>query len=158
MRNGKQSDKATVRYEAPEMPWQREIERFLERAWIPWAATRRWRRPWMPDDWMPDVDVFEHEGNLVVRADLPGVKREDIQVSVEGERLVVHGHRQEEKKVEEEDYHHSERRMGSFTRTLALPDGFDPAAIKATYKDSVLQVTVPKPTAPELATTTIEIN
>ena len=147
MENGKQKDKAAVRYEPREMLWPREIEQFLERAWIPLPAIRRWRRPWMPDEWMPDLDVFEREGSLVIRADLPGLKREDVQVKVEGETLVLHGHRDEEKHVKENDYHHAERRTGTFTRTLALPDGFNPDAIEATYKDGVLEVMVPKPTA-----------
>lgn len=149
MENGKQVDKAAVRYEPREALWPREIERFLERAWIPWAATRRWRRPWMPDEWMPEIDIFEREGKLVVRADLPGVKREDVQVRVEGETLIVNGHREEGKEVKEKDYHHSERRTGAFTRTVALPDGFDPDAIEATYQDGVLEVTIPKPAVAE---------
>src|SRR6266496_1769788 len=95
MQNEQPRDKAAVNYAPPEMLWPREIDRFLERVWIPWTATRRWRRPWMPEEWMPEMDVFEREGKLVVRADLPGVKREDVQVRVEGETLVVHGHRAE---------------------------------------------------------------
>jgi HSP20 family molecular chaperone IbpA len=146
MENGKQTDKAAVRYE-PRILWPREIERFLERAWIPWTATRRWRHPWMPEEWMPETDIFEREGKLVVRADLPGVKGEDVQVRVEGETLIVRGHREEDKEVTESDYHHSERRTGAFTRTVTLPEGFNPDAIEATYRDGVLEVTIPKPAA-----------
>lgn len=118
MPNGKKRDGVAVRYEPREI-LPREIERFLERAWIPWRATRRWRRPWMPDEWMPDMDVFEREGKLVVRADLPGVKREDVQVRIEGETLVLHGHREEDKEVNS----HSRmlRRANWSGRSRAIP-------------------------------------
>jgi HSP20 family protein len=145
MENGK-NDRTPARYQPI---WPREIERFLEHVWIPTSAIRRWRRPWMPDEWVPDIDILEREGKLVVRADLPGVKREDVEVRVEGETLVIHGHRHEETEINEKDYHHSERRTGTFTRTLALPEASSPEAIEATYKDGVLEITVPKPTAAE---------
>ena len=152
--NSAKKDKAVVSYE-PEMLWPREFERFLEHAWIPWKATRRWRRPWMADEWMPDMDIFEREGKLVVRADLPDVKREDLEVSLEGKRLILHGQRAEEKEVNEKDYHQSERRTGTYTRTIPLPDGFDPNTIEATFSHGVLEVTVPKPAVSEA--TPIEI-
>ena len=149
MRNGGQRGKVAVRNQPQNLLWPLGIDRFFERAlgfgpWFPWIPTRRWRRPWMPDEWMPDMDLFEQEGKLVVRADLPGLKREDLEVKVEGETLVVHGHREKEE-VEATEYHHCERRTGAFTRTVALPDGFAPDAIEATYKDGVLEVTIPKP-------------
>jgi HSP20 family protein len=137
--------KEAVYSATPEIPWTPGIKQLLEHAWIPTSAIRRWRRPWMPDEWMPDTDVFEREGKLVVSTDLPGVKREDVQVGVEGETLVIHGHRKEEKEVQESGYHHTERRTGTFTRTVALPDGIDPAGIEATYSDGVLEVAIPKP-------------
>jgi HSP20 family protein len=158
MENGKQRDKVAVRGEPRELLWPREIDRFLERAWIPWTATRRWRRPWMPEEWMPEMDVFERDGKLVVRADLPGMKREDVQVRLEGETLVVHGHRQEKEEVKEKDYHHCERRTGAFTRTVVLPDGFDPGAIDANYQDGVLEVTVPKPATSQPKPVQIQVN
>lgn len=157
MENGKQRQKVAVRAAPRELTWPREVERFLERAWIPWTATRRWRRPWMPDEWMPDMDIFEREGKLVVRTDLPGVKREDVQVRVEGDTLVLHGHRDEEKEVDENDYHHCERSTGTFTRKLALPDGFNADAIEATYTNGVLEVTIPKPAAAESKTVQIPV-
>jgi HSP20 family protein len=149
MENGKQKSKTAVRYEPREMLWPRGIEGFLERAWIPSTAIRRWRRPWMPDEWMPDTDVFEREGKLVVRADLPGMQRDDLEVKVQGGTLVLVGHREDEKEVKEKGYHRRERRTGAFTRTVALPDGFDPDAIEATYQDGVLEVTIPRPAAAE---------
>jgi HSP20 family protein len=152
MRSGQQRGKVAVRSQPQDLLWQRDLDRFFKRGfglgpWFPWVPTRKWRRPWMPDEWMPDMDLFEREGKFVVRTDIPGMKREDLEVKVEGETLVVHGHREEKDEVKEKDYHHCERRAGEFTRTVALPDGFDPDAIEATYQDGVLEVTVPKPAA-----------
>ena len=154
MRNGKQRGKVAVRDQPQELLWPSGMDRFFERffglgPWFPWVPTRRWRRPWMPDEWMPDMDLVEREGKLVIRADIPGMKHEDLEVKVEGETLVVHGHREEKEEVKEKDYSHCERRTGAFTRTVALPDGFNPDAIEATIKDGVLEVTVPKPATVE---------
>lgn len=149
MDNGKQKDTAAVRYEPRETLWPREIERFLERAWIPRPAIRRWRRPWMPEEWVPDMDIFESAGKVVIRADLPGTKREDIQVRVEGDRLIVHGHREKTEEVKEKGYYHNERRTGAFTRAIPLPAGFNPEAIEATYNNGLLEVTIPMPAAAE---------
>jgi len=157
MENGKQNGQFAVREQPRNLLWPPEVNRFLEHAWIPWTATRRWRRPWMAEEWMPEIDVFERDGKLVVRADLPGLKREDLEVQVQGETLIVHGHRDKKEDVEQKDYHHCERRTGAFTRTVTLPDGFDPDAIEATYQDGVLEVTVPKPAAVEAKPVQIQV-
>jgi HSP20 family protein len=96
----------------------------------------------MPDEWMPDMDLFVRGGKLVVRADIPGVTREDVEVKIEGQTLVLQGEREEE--IKEEDCFQCERPRGGFVRTVDLPSGFDPRAIEAIYKDGVLEVTVPK--------------
>jgi HSP20 family protein len=96
---------------------------------------------------MPDVDVFEKDGNVVVRTDLPGLRPEDIDVSVEGDVLTIKGHREEEKEVKEEDYYCSERATGDFVRTVRLPEGVTADKVEAHYENGVLEVTVPKPAA-----------
>ncbi len=142
-----------VRERGPRGPlaWPEDVERFLERAmrglgpwplWRPWRF-RRWVRPAL--EWEPDVDVFEREGKIVVRADLPGVKREDVEVTVEGDMLVIHGRREEEKEIKEEDYYRCERATGEFSRGISLPEGVDPDSIEAAFEDGVLEVAVPKP-------------
>lgn len=107
-----------------------------------------WRRPYMPDEWFPDVDVFERNGKLVVRADLPGIKRDDINVAVDGDILTISGHREGKEEVKEADYYRSERQTGAFTRALRLPEGFKADQIEATYHEGVLEVAVPKSAAP----------
>jgi HSP20 family protein len=95
------------------------------------------------------MDVYEKDGKIVMQVDLPGMKREDIDVSVEGDMLVVRGHREEEKETKEEDYHRSERATGTFMRSIRLPEGTNSDAIQATYKEGVLEVSVPQPATPE---------
>ena len=95
--------------------------------------------------WTPRLDVFEKGGTLVVKAELPGVKREDLQVALDGTDLIIRGERQEEREVEEADYHRSERSYGSFYRRLALPFEVAAEQITAAFSDGVLEVTVPQP-------------
>jgi HSP20 family protein len=99
----------------------------------------------LADTWTPRADVFEQNGNIVVKAELPGVKKEDIDVAVEDGDLVVRGERTSEETVEEKDYLRMERSSGGFYRRLPLPEGTTAEQIAATYKDGVLEVTVPKP-------------
>ena len=106
---------------------------------------------------MPDVDVFERSGKLVVRTDLPGMRREDIDVSVEGDLLTIKGHREEEKEVKEEDYFCSERATGEFTRTVRLPEGVSADHVEAQYENGVLEVKLPKPVATATAAVKVPV-
>jgi len=92
-------------------------------------------------EWTPEIDVFEQEDVTVVRADLPGVKREDFDISVEGNTLHIEGHREEEQ-AKTADYY-SERPLGRFSRTVQLPEGVDANAIEAVYQDGVLELRIP---------------
>lgn len=156
MGNGKTKEqKLEVRRSAPLWPaWPEEMESLLDRAWRgfglrPWIRPRL--QPWLSRDerWLPNIDVFEREGKLIVRADLPGLKREDIEVVLEGDTLVIRGHRAEEKEVKEEGYYRCERASGEFYRAIDLPEGVKPESIEAGYKDGVLEVSVPTPVAKE---------
>jgi HSP20 family protein len=99
--------------------------------------------------WLPDMDVFDKDGKTVVRLDLPGLKREDIDVTVEGDMLVIHGHREEATEIEEKDYYCAERASGEFSRAITLPEGATAESVEATYTDGILEVVVPKPAATE---------
>lgn len=94
--------------------------------------------------WVPPVDVMENENELVVKADLPELKFEDIHVGLENGTLTIKGERKFEKKTEKGGYHRIERGYGEFERAFALPETVDPEAVKADYKDGVLTVTLPK--------------
>ena len=124
--------------------WPEEFERYFDRHMREWPL-RFWRRPIEAAAWMPDVDVFEKEGKLIVRTDLPGLRSEDIDVSVEGDMLTIKGHREEEKEIKEEDYFCSERATGDFLRTVRLPEGAKADKVEAHYENGVLEVTIPKP-------------
>jgi HSP20 family protein len=94
--------------------------------------------------WAPSVDIFEHEGNLVLRAELPGIEPKDVDVHVENNVLTLRGERKFESEVKREKYHRVERAYGTFSRSFTLPNVVDTEKIKAEYKDGVLQVTLPQ--------------
>jgi HSP20 family molecular chaperone IbpA len=95
--------------------------------------------------WSPQVEVFERGNNLVVRADLPGMSREDVDVEVDDDALIVRGERRHEFENDEGGVYRSERSYGSFYRAIPLPEGTDPSACQATFRDGVLEITLPKP-------------
>lgn len=96
-------------------------------------------------DWTPTVDVQRCDGSLVVLAELPGLKKEDVKVEVSDEALVVQGERQQEHKEDHEGYHRRERNYGSFYRSIPLPEGAKTDQVKAELKDGVLKVSIPVP-------------
>lgn len=97
-------------------------------------------------EWNPQVEVLERNGKLIVRADLPGVKQEDLHVRLEDELLVLSGERRSDRTEEREGFWRSERSYGRFERAVALPPGVDPSACDARFEDGVLeiQLTLPK--------------
>lgn len=96
-------------------------------------------------DWMPTMDVFNKNGDMVVKADLPGVKKEDVSVAIENGDLVIRGHRKEETEVKETDYYRTERMQGEFLRRMALNFEADPKKVVAKFVDGVLEVKIPRP-------------
>jgi len=95
--------------------------------------------------WVPTLDAWETDDALVYAFDLPGVPQDGISVEVEDGTLTVSAERERGTDVSQERYHRFERRFGSFARTVGLPQGITEDAIKAAYKDGVLEITVPKP-------------
>ncbi len=94
-------------------------------------------------DWNPRVDVIRKDDSIVVRADIPGVRKEDITVEVDDDHLVLKGKRESSEEEKREGYYRSERSYGSFYRSIPLPKGVDKEQVKAGYKDGVLEVNVP---------------
>lgn len=92
--------------------------------------------------WVLAVDVVSKDGDLVIRAELPGVKREDVDVTVHNGVLTISGERKEEREEKEAGYLLRERRYGSFRRSMSLPEGASESDVKATFEDGVLEVTV----------------
>jgi HSP20 family molecular chaperone IbpA/uncharacterized membrane protein len=98
--------------------------------------------------WAPQVDLEQHGDQLVVTAELPGVKSEDVRVEIAENRLVLQGERRSERETTEGGVYRSERQYGSFHRTIRLPDGADPDSARATMADGVLRVSLKAPRAP----------
>ncbi len=97
--------------------------------------------------WIPAMDLVENEGEFVLRADLPGVDEKDVKIELQDGVLTVSGERKAEHEERKEGYYRIERSSGSFARSLTLPEGVDPSAIKASFNRGVLEIHVPKPAA-----------
>jgi HSP20 family protein len=93
-------------------------------------------------EWAPSMDVLEEDGNLVIRAELPGVKQEDVDITVHDRVLTISGQRREVMETERGSYHVRERRRGAFSRSVMLPQDVDEDRIRARYEDGILEVTV----------------
>ncbi|MBI1791902.1 MAG: Hsp20/alpha crystallin family protein [Acidobacteria bacterium] len=107
--------------------------------------------------WSPDVDILETENELVLKADLPEVKLEDIEVRVEHDTLSLKGERTFEKEEKAKGYHRIERSYGSFSRSCTLPDSVDSEQVRAAYKNGVLTVTLPKKEAAKPRQVKVEV-
>ncbi len=94
--------------------------------------------------WNPNVDIFEEKDNLILEAELPGLKRDDFELTIENNVITLKGERKLEKKSEGENYHRVERSYGSFTRSFTLPQTVKADDAKAEFHDGVLRVTLPK--------------
>jgi HSP20 family protein len=95
--------------------------------------------------WIPAMDLVETESDYILRADLPGLSEDDLNIEFEDGVLTVSGERKFEHEERKDSYYRVERASGSFRRSLTLPDGVDPEAVKATFERGVLEVHVPKP-------------
>lgn len=95
-------------------------------------------------DWAPALDVYEDKDNFVVKAELPGMKKEDIDVTFQDGALSISGERKSETKSEEAEVYRAERYVGRFQRSVALPGAVAADKVKAQYKDGILTVTLPK--------------
>ncbi len=94
--------------------------------------------------WAPAVDIYEKDGNIVLKAELPGVDPKDVDVRVENNLLTLRGERKFDNEVKRDQYHRVERSYGSFSRSFTLPNVVDTGNIKAEYRDGVLHMTLPK--------------
>jgi HSP20 family protein len=140
----------------------------------PFEDMERWfeesfRRPffgpsWMPRIRMPDimgevspmVDIFEDGGDVVVKAEIPGIKKEDIEVHLTQDTITISGQKTGEEKIDKKDFYRFERSFGSFTRKLRLPAEIQADKAKASFKDGVLEVRIPKSAVANTKKITIE--
>jgi HSP20 family protein len=124
-----------------------EMDRIFEN----FGLGRRWSRPFgrelEAEIWEPDIEVFQKNNELTIRADLPGLKREDVTVDITDTDVTIQGERRHEKEEEREGYYRSERAYGGFSRVIPLPEGAIADQAKASFKDGVLEITLPAPPA-----------
>lgn len=96
--------------------------------------------------WSPQIDVSQRGNDLVIHADLPGLTKDDINVDIEDDQIILRGERRDEREQNEQGIYHSERSYGSFYRAIPLPRGVDAEQANATFQNGVLEITVPLPT------------
>lgn len=136
-----------------------ELDRaFDDPSWFPfrWPALRATTRP-DTIGWAPKVDVFEKDGRLVTKVDLPGVKKEDVTVEVTDGHLTLSGQRTRETEEKKDSVYRTERESGTFYRVVPLPEGVKLEDVKATFADGVLEVSVPLPVQAAAPVRKIEI-
>ena len=97
-------------------------------------------------DWAPNVDITETDTAYVIKGEIPGVNKEDVKVNIEDGMITMSGDRKQEKEEKGKKFHRIERSYGSFMRSFRLPDNVDESAVKAEFKDGMLNVTLPKST------------
>jgi HSP20 family protein len=125
---------------------QRKMEDMFERLSDRFLAPGEPRRSlWGEEGWAPAIESRVENGNIIVHADLPGIEAKDVSISVVGNQLTIEGERKQEEKKEEKDYFYRELSYGKFSRTMTLPEGIDANQVKASYKNGVLEITVPAP-------------
>jgi HSP20 family protein len=107
--------------------------------------------------WTPGIDVFEKDGRLVTKIDLPGMKKEDVKVEATDGQLTISGERKRESEEKKKGFYRAEREYGSFYRAVPLPDGVKLDDVKASFADGVLEVSVPLPVRAEAKVRTVEI-
>jgi HSP20 family protein len=130
-----------------------EINRLLGRPLFP--AT--WLMPKNGGRWLPEVDITEEKDRILVKADLPGMKQEEISVEVSDGVLTIKGERRRESETKDAKTYRVERSYGSFLRSFTLPAGVDAAKVDAAYKHGVLEITLPKLTEAKAKQIKVEV-
>jgi len=131
------------------IPWRPfefdRIRREMDRLWDPFLEGRPMRRVEDSREWHPSLDVSETKNDLVIKAELPGMDPNDIDISLNNGFLMIKGEKKQEKEEKDENYHLLERSYGSFTRSVRLPREVQSDKITASFKNGVLKITLPKP-------------
>ena len=121
---------------------RREMDRFFDEL-TPFSWMRENNGGSMMDVWAPSTDMSEDENEYVIKMDIPGMTKDDIEVNFEDNRIVIRGERSEEEKEEKKDYIRKERYSGSFYRSFTIPKTVDEDQIKAKFEEGVLKINLP---------------
>ena len=120
------------------------IHNDMSRLFDQWYRPARTRAEGENLDWMPVVDILEANGHVEIRAEMPGLSEQDVQVSVTDDVLTLKGEKTQENEQDDQKYHRVERSYGRFQRSFTLPANLNPEAIKAKFTNGVLTVSIPK--------------
>ena len=127
---------------------ERDMERMFEDFWTrPWFGLgwpRRFRALEEVAPRAPAIEIYEEKDDVVVKAELPGMKKEDLELNISDNLLTIKGEKKKEEEVKEKGYYYSERSYGSFTRTVEIPKDVQTDKVKASFKDGVLEIRLPK--------------
>ena len=127
--------------------WERDMDRmmddFLGRRFRPWWPDRLFRAEDL-EIRAPAIDLFEEKDDIVVKAELPGMTKENIEVNLTDHTLTIKGEKKKEEEIKEENYYRAERSYGSFLRTVELPKDVHGDKVKASFKNGILEVRLPK--------------
>jgi HSP20 family protein len=161
---GKESKAVSVKQPTEILPRWGEIDRWFDR-----LTEDFWRRPFpslLAERWpipmlsmkTPSLDVFEEKDELIVKADLPGMNKDEIEVTVTGSVVTIKGEKKKEEEVKEKDYYRRERSYGSFVRSVELPSEVKSDQIKANFKDGVLEIRLPKTEEAKRKSVTVKVD
>lgn len=140
--------------------FDRWFDRLSEEFWRPFPTA------WRPEHWlpfrglamrMPPLDVYEDRDDLVVKAELPGLKKDEIEISLTDNMVTIKGEKKREGEVKEQDYLRQERAYGTFVRAVTLPCEIKPEAVKASFKEGVLEIRLPKTEAAKKKQVTVKV-
>ena len=147
-----EESKAAVRHRTEIEPRRfADVERMFEE-WFDEFWSRPFSRLRRPDFWRlrpisieaPALDVYEQKDDLIVKAEIPGLAKDEIDISLEGNTLTIKGEKKKEEEVKEEDYYRCERTCGAFSRTVELPTDVHADKVKASFTNGVLEIRLPK--------------
>jgi HSP20 family protein len=124
------------------------------RSWLPPAIARGAG----PGLWVPQIEMFEQDGDLIVRADLPGLTKDDVNVEIDNDGITIEGERRSEQNENREGFYRTERNYGKFYRRLPLPDGVEAENANATFRDGVLEITMTAPKRTESKPRKVQIS
>lgn len=108
--------------------------------------------------WKPEIDMYETNKEIIVKADVPGCEKNDVRIKVDNNMLTISGEKKEEKEIRKENFYHKEQHMGSFFRSVALPDYTNISKARANYENGVVKIIFPKTKSAHLKGRTIEIS
>jgi HSP20 family protein len=132
-----------------DLRWMRQLTRDMDRIFGDFGRPYTFERE--ETGWIPEMEVFERNGRLIIRTDLPGMKKDDVKVNVQDNVLTIEGERKVEEETKKDNFHRTERMYGTFFRSLTLPDGLKLDHIDAKFKDGVLELDIPMEEAKKTA-------